>query len=496
MTLVLGVLAPASGAQAATAAKVSLTTSAAGVAYGKTLTASGTVTVGGRPAAASVRLVGMPSGEQRWVLLATVPADAGGKWSVTLKPLTSYKLKAEVLATAAHGAAASGYVQLAVQAQLYAITPGSKTFAVVDGEKTVTASVYAQLAGQRVKITALRSGKWVDSTVSRVAADGSITLRHAVQRGDTAVRIYLPAARGLISKLGPAVPVTTVASVEALGQQTTCVGAAASPDPSVCSNPLLTGLALPTTAAAGLTADTGGAYAKACWTSQATVVVPTCAYGSQRSDAYRIALVGDSHAAGYVAGIRDRLAAKNWHLDTYLGVTCRWLAQPAGDDCAPRSNDISRRILAGDYDMVVVSGLRQPNSVGGAQAAAGVTAGYRAAWAPVLAKGIKVVAIADQPYLTNGLIACTTDVGATAASKCSAPRSFAMGGVDPLLAAVQGSSGASVLDLSAHYCTTDTCPLVIGGVIVFRDRHHISGTWSRTLGPSVIDGLDRIRRGA
>ena len=478
------------------AAKVSLSVSPSGVALGKTVTVSGAVTAGGRPIAERVRVLGMPSGEDRWVQLSAVTAGTNGKWSVVIKPTTSYKLKAEVSATSAHAAGSSPYVSLAVQAQLYSVTPSSQSFAVAGSEKTMTAAVHALVGGQRVKLTVQRDGKWIDSTVTRVAADGTITLHYLVKTGDTALRIYLPAARGLVSKLGPIVPITTVASVEALSAKTKCVGAAGSPAPGACSNPLLTGLALPTTAHAGLTGDTGGSYAKGCWTATPTVPVPTCAYGSTRKDAYRIALVGDSHAAGYVAGLRDRLAARNWHMDTFLGITCRWLAQPAGDECAPRSADISKRILTGKYDMVVVSGLRQPRGPSGDAAAAGITAGYKAAWAPVLATGTKVVAIADQPMLTDELIACTTNVGAMAASKCTTPRSFGMGGIDPMIDAVAGSPGASLVDLTSHYCTADTCPLVIGGVIVFRDRHHISGTWSRTLGPYVIDALDRIRRGA
>lgn len=477
-------------------ASVSIATSASGVALGKTVTVSGTFAVSGRAAAEKVRLVGMPSGSTRWVLLATVSAGTNGKWSVVLTPTSSYKLKAEVAATSKHGAAASGYASLAVQAQLYSVTPGSQSFAVAGGEKTVTAAAYKQTAGQQVKITVLRNGKWTDSTVSRVATDGTITLRHVAKAGDTAMRIFLPAARGLVSKLGPIVPITTVASVEALAGRTTCVGAYGSPQAGACDNPLLTGLALPTTAKAGLTADTGGSYAKGCWSQDETELIPTCAYGSTRSDAYRIALVGDSHAAGFIAGLRDRLAARNWHMDTYVGRTCRWLAQPAGDRCAPRASDLSKRILAGKYDMVVVTGLRQPLSPAGDKAAASVSAAYKAVWAPVLRSGTKIVAIADQPYLSDQLIACTTDKGAMAASKCSTTRSFAYGGVDPLVNAVAESPGASLVDLSSHFCTATTCPLVIGGVVVFRDRHHVTGAWSRTLGPSVIAELDRIRQGA
>lgn len=478
------------------AAQVTASASATGVALGKSVALSGSVRVSGRGAVDTVRIVGMPSGRTNWVLLGTTRSAGDGTWAFAFTPTTSYKTKAEVLPSSAHGAGASGYVSVAVQAQIYSVVPGARSSAVAGGEKTMTAAVYAQLAGQRVKLVVLRRGVWTDSTVSRVAADGTVVLSYRVASGDTAFRIYLPASAGLIAKLGPVQQLTTVASVDALSATTSCVGAGGLPAPGACVNHELDGLALPTTEAAGLAADTGGSYAKACWAAVGTALVPTCAFGSTKPDAYRVALVGDSHAAGYVTGIRDRLSDRGWHLDTYLGVTCRWLAQPAGDVCAPRSDDIGRRLSAGDYDMVVVAGLRQPRSAAGDAGAAATAEGYRKAWAPLLAAGTRVVAIADQPYLTDGLVACTTTGGATAAAKCSAPRSFATGGIDPLVAAVGASPGASLVDLTSHYCTADTCPLVIGGVIVFRDRHHITGTWSATLGPPLLTALDQVRREA
>jgi len=479
---------------AAPTARVTASASASGVAFGKSVTISGSVSVSNRPVAENVRIVGIPSGKTTWVLIGTTRSSSAGKWTFAFTPTTSYKLKAEVVKTSGHGAAASAYVPMAVQAQIYSSVPAARSYAVAGAEKSASAAVYAQLAGQRVKLVVLRGGMWVDSTVSRVAAGGTIVLPFRVAAGDTAMRVYLPAAGGLISKLGPVQQLTTVASVDALSAKTTCVGAAAAP--ATCINRGLDGLALPTTDAAGLSADTGGAFAKGCWTADGTALIPSCSYGSTQKTAYRVALVGDSHAAGYVAGIRDRLRARNWHLDTYLGVTCRWLGQPAGDSCAPRSADIERRLMAGDYDMVVVAGLRQPRSTAGSAGAAATSEGYRRAWAPVLASGAKVVAIADQPYLTDELVACTTSGGAFAAQQCSTSRTFALGGIDPLVAAVQGSPGSSLVDLTSHYCTADACPLVIGGVIVFRDRHHISGTWSATLGPYVLNALDQIRRGA
>ena len=40
-----------------------------------------------------------------------------------------------------------------------------------------------------------------------------------------------------------------------------------------------------------------------------------------------------------------------------------------------------------------------------------------------------------------------------------------------------------MLDFSDYFCVDGTCPAVVGNVLVYRDKHHISDTYMRTLAP-------------
>ena len=66
---------------------------------------------------------------------------------------------------------------------------------------------------------------------------------------------------------------------------------------------------------------------------------------------------------------------------------------------------------------------------------------------------------------------------------CDFPRAAGTG--DMLLAAereVAATRGASILDLTEDICPTDPCPVVSpAGLIVYRDVHHLTATFSRTL---------------
>ncbi|USI89622.1 SGNH hydrolase domain-containing protein [Rhodococcus pyridinivorans] len=88
-------------------------------------------------------------------------------------------------------------------------------------------------------------------------------------------------------------------------------------------------------------------------------------------------------------------------------------------------------------------------------------------------------------------LACLTRFGAGAEeiSRCGDNRSRALAIEDPLVRAADSSS-AELIDLTDIYCDGDWCPTVIGGVIAYRDTAgHISGTFSRTLGPIITERI-------
>ena len=62
---------------------------------------------------------------------------------------------------------------------------------------------------------------------------------------------------------------------------------------------------------------------------------------------------------------------------------------------------------------------------------------------------------------------------------------------DPLIAAQKKVKGASLVDLTDFYCTDDSCPMVIGNVIVYRDDvAHLTATFSRSLEPYLFAAID------
>ncbi|WP_232237978.1 acyltransferase family protein [Rhodococcus sp. 2G] len=232
--------------------------------------------------------------------------------------------------------------------------------------------------------------------------------------------------------------------------------------------------------------DNQGAYS--CWRTVGGQM-KRCTYGSDEEDALRVALIGDSHAAMLSVGLAQQLVSNNWSLTTYLGNGCQWQSWSNGDrDCQSEMGRVQEELTTGEaYDVIITSASRE---FGGGNKAAAAQA-YVDAWEPVAARGTKIFAIADNPTVSEDSLACLTRFGAGAEeiSRCGDNRSRALAIEDPLVRATD-SSRAELIDLTDIYCDDDWCPTVIGGVIAYRDTAgHISGTFSRTLGPIITERI-------
>jgi hypothetical protein len=60
--------------------------------------------------------------------------------------------------------------------------------------------------------------------------------------------------------------------------------------------------------------------------------------------------------------------------------------------------------------------------------------------------------------------------------------------------ALQGLSRVNVVDLNPKLCGVDTCQVVIGNVLIYRDTHHLTATAARMLYPYLRNRLDPLLR--
>lgn len=285
---------------------------------------------------------------------------------------------------------------------------------------------------------------------------------------------------------------------------TPCFGAAASdPANQPCINPDLDGKIVPSPVAA-LTDAGGNSYN--CYTGGGSAKLDVCTLpGTTDKPVKRIALVGDSHAAMFRPALEKLLKRQNWSVDLYLKQACPWTAAPVVRLDVPKNwpslcasyRDTIQKLLEDPkgpkYDLIVVNAARTDL----VQLEAGQTekdvevAGYVKAWKPVLDAGTPIMVIVDNPVMPLDYMKCVERTSPKDIARCGVSRAEGLGNPDTQQLAAEQLKGVSVYDMTDFYCSTDFCRTVIGGVIVYRDEHHITGTWSRTLTPFLEQALQK-----
>lgn len=292
---------------------------------------------------------------------------------------------------------------------------------------------------------------------------GSVAVAGAAPQGEDAPDRVLAADEVLVGNLSPEIG---------------CWGAGSAAHPSACEEIALGRLS---PRPENLKQDLDRAYR--CYIGPHQPV-QNCREGSDEADAYRVALVGDSHAATLLPGLRPQLERLNWSLDIFAGRECRLTADSSSERlCSTARPEINERLTGGHYDLVIATGTRR-----GYLDPARVTS----IMSEIRDAGTQLVVVADPPFQSEDALACTTRIGATSESACGTSFTEATATPDRLASAAR-SIDVPVVDLTALYCTKDFCPAIIGNVLVFRDSvGHMSATWSRSLSPYLINELQDI----
>ncbi|MEL4320449.1 acyltransferase family protein [Leifsonia sp. YIM 134122] len=235
-----------------------------------------------------------------------------------------------------------------------------------------------------------------------------------------------------------------------------------------------------------------------CQQANGSDAVRSCDFGSSSSAAPRVALAGDSHASQWLAPLSVIADDEGWHLETFLRAGCFLQVLPAGANgserrCSDWNAKALREIVAGHFDVVFVS-ARSTLVGGGAKPVEqqkAEAARMRAAWAPVIAGGARVVVLRDIAQPSNGGIydapTCVLEnEHSDAAAVCSVARERAIV-PDPQVLAAQNEGSVDVIDMNDFLCTADRCSTIVGDVLVYGDGNHLTALYATTLAPYLAE---------
>jgi peptidoglycan/LPS O-acetylase OafA/YrhL len=316
---------------------------------------------------------------------------------------------------------------------------------------------------------------------------------------------------GVVGLLGPATPAPDAGSGVATGSDAVDAAPAAPATAAAPATPAVT--PEPAAAASGripLPSDVQPKLTKArkdsepivrdgCSLSLGGSKPPVCWYGKKDADV-TVALVGDSHAAHWFPALEVLAKDRGWRLVPMTKHSCTFVdlriyssrLKREYTECEAWRRNVVTALQKIEPDMVVVSSHRWfPTMVAADQDA--TRQGKAMARLLEQLPG-EIVLLADTPISRYDVPACLSrnlqDI-----RKCTSDRAYAFGkkpGVREKVAA--NLTGATLIDLSAVICpTTGRCPVVVDKMIVYRDDHHLTATFSRALAPALAERLPTLK---
>lgn len=233
-----------------------------------------------------------------------------------------------------------------------------------------------------------------------------------------------------------------------------------------------------------------------CWSQPYDDDLNVCDLGDGPRDAPRVLVVGDSHARVLFGAFR-RLAESGFVSVTATAkASCAWSTHPIEDKDPARiaSCQAWRANLAGwldehatEYDVVVTTAY-SGRMVGPKQDRVD---GLVEAWEPVVAAGVPIVALRDNPRLEDDPDDCLIATDPRDWSACDVARGDVLNQFDAFERAATQVDGVHFVDTWRYFCDDAVCPVVLGGVGVYRDYNHVSARYSETLAPFLYREIAR-----
>ncbi|WP_125100578.1 acyltransferase family protein [Leucobacter chromiireducens] len=232
-------------------------------------------------------------------------------------------------------------------------------------------------------------------------------------------------------------------------------------------------------------------YADGCHLEPGATTPKPCSYGDPAGSL--VVLAGDSHAAQWFTPLQEIAEERGFHLVSLTKSSCPITQSEiklSGTDrnyseCAEWNRGVQEYIEKNRPELVVTSAL-EDYVPSGAQS---LTSGFASSWSRFEESGTRVAVLIDTPYMNSRVPDCLAQ-NQDNPSACSTPRDVALPKTrTQLTEAAATVPGVSLIDLTDLICPGEACAPIVGDVLVYRDQHHLSASYSRSLAPFLEERL-------
>ncbi|QFT90877.1 O-acetyltransferase OatA [Bacillus sp. THAF10] len=219
-------------------------------------------------------------------------------------------------------------------------------------------------------------------------------------------------------------------------------------------------------------------YMDKCHQTLESAEVISCEYGVTDNPDKTIVIVGGSHSAQWLPAFEEFAEEENMKIINYTKSSCRFSDEEEGPSasasCVKWNEELIDILLNTKPDLVFTTA-----DVG---RKAEVPEGFVNQWHTLNKAGIKVFAIRDNAWFEFDVPSCVEEKGANS-PECALPREEALPSDGPFTKLENVPDNVHYADFTDYLCEEDTCKPVKGNVLIYRDKHHITATYVRTMAP-------------
>jgi peptidoglycan/LPS O-acetylase OafA/YrhL len=237
-------------------------------------------------------------------------------------------------------------------------------------------------------------------------------------------------------------------------------------------------------------ADVSSAYRTKCHQTIRGTEVLTCDYGDPKRGT-KIVMVGNSHATHWFPAFEELARTQPIYFRGIAKSACIFSLEPVYNtdlkrpytECAEWSKNVIQWLSLERPDVVLISHSPADKNSTPEQLAA--------TWKVLLGMGLNVRHVRNIPWLSFDPGRCLEGTKDWVAD-CIRLRSDVLR-QDNLYSAAK-ILNVEILDFSEYFCDAAHCPVIIGGVLAYRDSHHMTATFSRTLSVPMKEKLSDVMR--
>ncbi|TDR34655.1 acyltransferase family protein [Aquamicrobium defluvii] len=244
-------------------------------------------------------------------------------------------------------------------------------------------------------------------------------------------------------------------------------------------------------------------YEIGCHQNATNPVVKSCSFGSQTPNRI-VALVGGSHSAHWLPALIEIAATHNWRVISMTKSNCAF-ADPSDasifveesyhPSCSEWINTATEMLIEQRPDYVFTLATRPIFSSPDARGTSAVIGeripiGYVRSFERLAAEGVSVIAIRDTPWMGFDVPTCVfAPLLSIEKNSCRRPRQSVLDdkGLEEGLANLP--LNVAYVDMTDWFCADDWCDAVRDGILMYRDRHHITATYSKHISRALYNRI-------